>query len=164
MTKERLEELIKQGGTVYKISYGKVWEMPLINDEKNHCDISRDKFLHFHELLEFNDSLDNRWTDFYVGLDELFETKDRAEWCAKIYRERPERFEPPMWEDIEDYYEFNFVNGIEDYSLRVKKNNFIEICLGADDVDDIFLVYNKYVTKENPAVLRNSNCDWNKGH
>lgn len=116
MTKERVEELIKQCGTVYKIDYGKVWKMSLINDEKNHCDISRDKFLHFHELLEFNDSFDNRWTDYYVGLDELFESKEQAEWVCKNHAERTERFEPPMWEDIEDEYEFYFT--CQDYKSK----------------------------------------------
>ncbi len=139
MTKERLEELIKQGVTIYCLYIG-------CNVLK--LDLSSGNFEIAKDCPVLIERLEDGVVDSYC-LDRLFETKEQCEWFNRIRRIRLERFEPPMWEDIEDYYEFNFVNGIEDYCLRVKKNNFIEICLGADDVDDIFLVYNEYVTKEN---------------
>lgn len=145
ITTERLKELIKQKGVVYKISYGEVWEMPLINDEKNHCDISCDKFLHFHELLEFNDSLDNRWTDYYVGLNELFESKEQAEWVCKMTAERTERFEPPMWEDIDNFYDFRFIVNNKCLRLYVRKD--VDCILIFTEDDD--RIFNEPATKEN---------------
>ena len=35
------------------------------------------------------------------------------DWALEIYAERTERFEPPMWEDFEDYF-FIFVNRAKD--------------------------------------------------
>lgn len=155
MTKERLGELIKQGGTVYEISYGKVWEMPLINDEKNHCDISCNKLLHFHELLEFNNSLDNRWTDYYVGLDELFESKEQAEWICKTHTERTERFEPPMWEEIKNTYGFRFIyydDIIEftvNYSTMLDGVEFNTQKIAIRNLDERELLFVEKATKKN---------------
>lgn len=55
--------------------------------------------------------------------NQIFETETEAEkelerqiWKEKVTAERTERFEPPMWEDIEDNYEFYFT--CQDYKSK----------------------------------------------
>ncbi|MBO7714598.1 MAG: hypothetical protein J6S85_13565 [Methanobrevibacter sp.] len=89
MTKERLEEIRKQKGTVYTVFDNDKEATPLILDEK--C----------------NDN--NILAQAYFCLSNLWETKEQAEWHNKTYAERTERFEPPMWEEIKDKYSFAFM-------------------------------------------------------
>jgi len=146
ITAERLEELIKQGAKIYQISYNSFLEIPLINNKENHFDIYHNR-LHIHELEKYEYWWDNRWTDCYIELDKLFETKERAEWALKTTAKRTERFEPPMWEDIKDYYCFNFVVDNCHRCFVVKKYNWITI--DSDGCNNIFEKYASDVTKEN---------------
>ncbi len=98
ITAERLIELIKQGATVYRCySNGYIAEIYL--NVENFV-VAKDCPL----LIETEE--DRALESHY--LNNLFETKERAEWHRKMTAERTERFEPPMWEDIEDYYVFEF--------------------------------------------------------
>ena len=97
MTKERLEELIRQGGTVYKHNGG---EIQLINSKETRYNISDNGYLHIGCLANFKYHGSDRWIDVYIEPDKLYETKEQAEWYAKTYAERIERFEPPMWEEV----------------------------------------------------------------
>ena len=97
MTKERLEELIKQNATVVIKTYNKI-----IKVDTKEAEIIDDRL-----YLTARDWFPIK--DVYFNEMEL----QKAEWHAKTYAERTERFEPPMWEDIEDYY-FPFINQIKD--------------------------------------------------
>ena len=143
ITRERLEELIRQGATIYQIGYDGFWEIPLINNKEKHFDIYHNR-LHIYELEKYEYWWDNRWTDCYIELDKLFETKERAEWHCKMTAERTERFEPPMWEDIEVIYTCKFINNNECMRLIAnKKYNFIAISNGST------VLFEEKYTKEN---------------
>lgn len=119
MTKEQLEELIKQEEWVW-----------LIDDEQTIGLESSNKF-HIFGLKLSNkfhvkdNSLRSEVETVYATLNNIFETKDRAEWALKTTAERTERFEPPMWEDMqkilqqEPYYNFVFVKNNSVYEFVV---------------------------------------------
>lgn len=142
MTIEQLEELIKQKATIYIVYFNlnKVFE-----EELNECSWSVDKQ---GNLVEH--CLDSSYN--YESY-RLFETKEQAEWALKTVAERTERFEPPMWEEIEkrkDDYLFRFAVNNEIISFVVMIDEDI-------DLTDI-MIYNasigknifwKALTKEN---------------
>ena len=72
---------------------------------------------------------------------------NKKDWRNKMTAERTERFDPPMWEDIEDYYCFNFVVDNCHRCFVVKKDNWITI--DGDGCINIFEKYASGVTKEN---------------
>ena len=109
MTKERLEELIKQGATIY-ITNG--CELYINKDIAVVCD----------DKLFFKDVI---W--WYIK--DIFETKEQAVWYGKTYTERTERFDPPMWEDLGDKYIYTFVNGHIEYTFSAIKNKK-HYCIG----------------------------------
>lgn len=109
MTKERLEELIKQEKVIYTSRFKKPDKFKLY----------KDYFVDKNELWCLNKRIGI--CDCVIKLDKLFETKDQAEWHAKMAAERTERFEPPMWEDIENEYLFNFVVNNEHLHFFVNK-------------------------------------------
>lgn len=101
MTRERLEELIKQKGIVYcpMNLNGFIVEYDL---SVFRCQIASDDEKVFACI--FN-------ADYEGGcyhLRDVFETREQALWSAKIRANRIEIFDPPMWDDIDTQYEFNF--------------------------------------------------------
>ena len=124
MTKERLEELIKQGATIWSSGFNE--ELKL--NPKN-CKIEKQKWLTEPEpKLYLVVKEDEEHYPTYC-LDNLREDVDRVKWEHDMYTERTERFEPPMWEDIEDRYEFDFMNDCGDYKFNVIKSCMIEIII-----------------------------------
>lgn len=136
ITEERLEELIKQNGMVYFGTYNEDNVFILRKIKLSHCYI-----------------LDNELHDeqecCYYDFADLFETKEQAKWHCKVDAERIERFEPPMWEDLPDYYEFHFRHhcyGFVDFVVR--KNNFI--CIDNEEGSaNLFSEYGVRADKEN---------------
>lgn len=143
ITTERLEELIKQGATIWRKRFtDKIF--PLKLDERNSCISMPDMCL-------------------WVGSDcfdinTLFETKDRAEWALKTTAEHTERFEPPMWEDLQEDlevidYKFAFtINGNCNYLFWVakdKRGSSIEIRKFNVYKVETILFYSDPATKEN---------------
>ena len=107
MTKERLEELIKQGVTVWIDDFG---EYKL--DEK-HCEICKINDLRGNFLGRYC-----FWYEYdYNGekchseceLEDIEENVERVKWHWEMDACRTERFEPPMWEEIKDEYKLDFV-------------------------------------------------------
>lgn len=136
MITEKLEELIKQGATIWR--KGSIWRNGFI-----------DKIFPL-KLAERNSHISMPDMRLWVGSDcfdinDLYETKDKAEWALKTVAERTERFEPPMWEDIDNVYQFKFFcNNKYYYCFTVNKQlNFI-------DIDTLFSSLTKLsATKEN---------------
>ena len=52
---------------------------------------------------------DDEWFMAIALLNEVYETKEEAEWYCKMNKSRIEKFEPPMWEDIKNTYGFRFI-------------------------------------------------------
>lgn len=128
MTKERLEELIKQGATVVVAVYNGKSHYKLMTGDcvKGDC-----------ALLGC----------VHVNLHHIYETDEEADWALKVHCERWEFFEPPMWEDIENCYGFYFFNNEDRYSFEVKKNSYIEFC--CNSLENIFVANGVSATKEN---------------
>lgn len=89
MTKERLEELIKQCATIW---YGRCrWGCPIIKLDTVHFVIVNDRLYYQKNKKRIGDG----WE-----LKELREDVDRCKWEHKMFLSRTERFEPPMWEEV----------------------------------------------------------------
>ena len=100
ITKERLEELIEQGATIYRV-YVDVHaiEMKL---NKNNVKVDND-FLWWKMTGAFKCC--------GYPLDKLFETKEEAEWHKEFgCIERTEILELPTWEEFEYDGEFSFLD------------------------------------------------------
>lgn len=149
MTKERLEELVKQGGTIYNHNGD---EIQLINSKETRYNISDNGYLHISCLANFKYHGSDRWIDVYIEPDKLYETKEQAKWHTKMVAERTERFDPPMWEDIEDNYEFNFLIETENIYKRilfyVSRNTSSDKIFLKDDFDS-YIIFDTNATKEN---------------
>ena len=136
MTKERLKELIKQGNLVWAFSWTSGEKRIVeINLQENEPEISGD-------LLYF---WDKDWIEHRYGLESIFDTKEEAEWQLEFGNiTHTERFEPPMWEDLQDAlevidYKFAFtINGNCNYlftvtiwenggSIEIEKFNVYEV-------------------------------------
>ena len=150
ITAERLEELIKQGATIYYINpnnyngfyyWTSIKEIDLKNAQPyitvwntEHgeevevtlkYDVLKELENGSHEILKYEQKVD---------LEFLFEENDietkRAMWEKKTHATRTERFEPPMWDEIEDYsYRF------------VWQKQFILLDIHKDDDDESDMSY-----------------------
>lgn len=97
ITKERLEELIEKGATVYELFMDK--EILKVELNKNYY-IMLDK-TYENKLGKLPQR--PHW------LSDLFETKEDAEWFAEFSCiERTERLVLPTWEEIQKYERFDF--------------------------------------------------------
>lgn len=115
ITKERLEELIKQGATIwcsYKLNYTVI--------EVNLTD--KDRFLIYRDDMSILD----RDTEYTYQLKNLFETKKQAKWCLDNTFERTEKLALPMWEEF-----YNHDKTIDNYRILFtsKDKERIELCI-----------------------------------
>lgn len=129
MTKERLEELHKQGATIIRVT-GQGLSKTI---SKFYLDPSREYY--------FDD----------YDLSIVYETEEHYKWQRKTYAERIERFEPPMWEDFKERYCFafnvNFGKYTVCYTLDVDKRLDEDWAISIDRSGDI--IHKGYATKEN---------------
>ena len=72
-------------------------------------------YFNYKEVMPLYIVNDDEWIIAYLNLDNVYETKEQAEWALKTVAERTERFEPPMWEDIKDSYGFSFMGNDENF-------------------------------------------------
>lgn len=88
ISRERLEELIKQGATVY-------W---LCGDF-----VSTTRLNNLHYISECNILCKNNVNgkECVVYLKDLYETRKEAEWHLKYHATRTEELDLPMWEEIQ---------------------------------------------------------------
>ncbi|MBR4419056.1 MAG: hypothetical protein IKT33_03565 [Clostridia bacterium] len=141
ITAERLEELIKQSATIWNDYIG---EYKL---NKNQCKICKVTDMEFNFIgyclwCEYEHHGEIHTTE--IKLEDLEENVERGKWHYKTTAERTERFEPPMWEDIEVIYTFKFINDNECMSLIAnKKYNFVAISNG------LTVLFEEKYTKEN---------------
>lgn len=100
ISKERLEELIKQGATIYEVKYGKINPVSLKN---------KIRFIHEkYQVIAFEPRRDEKYRS-HKYFDKLFETLEEAEWHKEFgCIERTERLKLPTWEEIQKYERFDF--------------------------------------------------------
>lgn len=127
MTKEQLEELIEQKGTVYDIDG---LEIELYSKAKCHI---VPKFDGMHDYLVVRYINSTKY--FYIG--QLMD-KEHYEWRQKVVAERTEQFDPPMWEDIEEHYTFDWLNKGHHYRLAVDRPHQCIVITDFTIKEDIF--------------------------
>lgn len=100
--KERLEELIEQGATIYSNEYGEI-QLKKENDLSLYENGQNNYILY---ALEPNKKYHNEIFD-----EDLFETEEEAKWFAEFgHIERIERLELPTWEEFKNDGEFSFLD------------------------------------------------------
>lgn len=131
---ERLEELIKQQAMIYDTKT----TMIMLD---RHSRVYQDCLILGHPI--------NGKCTFH--LRDLFETEEQAEWARKTIIEYTERFEPPMWEDIENEYLFNFVVNNEFIHFFVNKERELISVMNETHFNIIFTKFNvpEEILKEN---------------
>lgn len=136
MTKERYEELKKQGGTIWHWEYG---EIKL--EDTDICEVSDLSGNHTGwNIIYFGGHY-----DVFLELEDLEEDPIKGKWKHKMTAERTERFEPPMREEIENFYDFRFIVNNKCLRLYVRKDTDC-IVLFTEDDDRMF---EAPATKEN---------------
>lgn len=149
ITKERLEELIKQGATIYEAKYHDTTPVDLSKREVR-CISSR------YNVVAFEPKPNERWLN-HKYFDKLFETKEEAEWYLEFGNiERVERLNLPTWEEIitnnkYNYYGTSYFEFGDDYRLIVKLPNEDDDCefIGIDINGNCELYNWEEATKEN---------------
>ena len=141
ITKERLEELIEQGATIWTINKSRN-----INPVKTNktCEIQRQYLMKEGQI--------------YSYIEQTFETEEDAKWFAEFgCIERTERLELPNWEEFEKTkISVKFRNKETKYSMYVfvknKNTNNCRIIIYADDGKQDWMVFEKPLTKENYSL------------
>ena len=120
ITKERLEELIEQGATIYSNEYGEI-QLKKENDLSLYENGQNNYILY---ALEPNKKYHNEIFD-----EDLFETEEEAKWFAEFgCIERTERFEPLYYDNIDQNYcyEYRFsTKNNHEYTIRVSGKDII---------------------------------------
>lgn len=126
ISKERLEELIKQGATIWHDDYGE------INLDKKFCDICEVKSLqdaHIGWVLFFEYEYENVRHSADVEIEALEEDVETAKWHYEMDCSRIERLDLPTWEE--------FYNGFDDVEFygKDKKHYLISADYGEEDIN-----------------------------
>lgn len=150
ITKERLEELIEQGATIYEIKkdFYIVDPSEIVKIEKIKSHLLKE-FLDSH--LEFN--------EWHGGTDrlykELFETKEEADFALRYKRiPKIEYLDLPTWEEFitKDKTTTFYKNQVK-YQMYIfvknKNTDNCKIIIYADDNSQDWIVFEKPLTKEN---------------
>jgi hypothetical protein len=114
--RERLQELINQGVTIYEVKYGKVNPVLLKN---------KIRFVSEKSPVIVFEPIPNEKYKHHKYFDKLYETQAEAEWVAKMHTQRTEFFEPPTWEEFEkqgEPYYFIGKGGIKE-RIYIYNNN-----------------------------------------
>lgn len=128
ITKERLEELIEHGATIY--TPDDVWQtIGEIYLEKK-CYISEDDRLR-NEKITYED-LPNATAMYSIPLEDLFETKEDAKFDLRFKRiPRTEYLDLPTWEEFtkeRDMEEFGFYSKYHKYTtLKVISDKYLAV-------------------------------------
>ena len=131
ITKERLEELIEQGATIYSNEYGEI-QLKKENDLSLYENGQNNYILY---ALEPNKKHHNEIFD-----EDLFETEEEAKWFAEFgCIERTERLELPTWEEFKN-----------------KKTK--HVCFMGKDTFCFFELYED--KQKNRLILLDHDCDY----
>ena len=157
MTRERLEELITQGGEVYDKVKDK-----LIKLNKKTCHLVMSYPSKDIDMLEIKYKIGKyecHYVDHYIAnltddtndIERAKNEIERLNWERKTHAERIERFEPPMWEDLfKDIYWFEFL-----VAENKPNGNYKHILFNANQYHKIEIIANNKptfraeLTKEN---------------
>lgn len=106
ITKQRLEELIEQGATIYWNDGG--MEIPL----NKKCFVENDKLYWFKK-----DFVDDDWV---FELEDIFETEEDAHWELEMTATRTETLKLPKWEDAQsEKFSFTYLIDVKGLFLYI---------------------------------------------
>lgn len=109
MTPERLQELIDKRGAVWTSISGGYW---FKLNPKQYKIVVTDKHPYYDDgtvLLCYKKFEEPSGYDIDYELTDLREDVDRAKWERDMTAEQVVKFTPPMWEDIKEYYQFDWL-------------------------------------------------------
>lgn len=110
MTPERLQELIDKCGAVWTSINGGYW---FKLNPKQYKIVVTDKHPYYDDgtvLLCYKKFEEPSGYDIDYELTDLREDIDRAKWERDMTAEQVVKFNPPMWEDIKEYYQFDWLD------------------------------------------------------
>jgi len=141
ITKERLEELIEQGATIYQIRDNMIVDYQLCT----------------YNYLEDNDLIyENVITNYFrrwIGkLENLFETKEDAEWELKMTATRTETLKLPSFNELQTKKEY-YKNFALYFHLAIDmpyKKDVGAVIISQNDLKgNSYIIFDKPLTKEN---------------
>ena len=142
ITKERLEQLIKENATIYYADRDVKFPIPIFLNEEDF--VKENELSHEESCIRDN-----------ILLEDLYEEQKQAEWYLKYHKNRIETLDLPMWEDFikEDNFVFKFYVKKKEYSMYIfvknKNTNNCRILIRADDREQDWLVFEEPATEEN---------------
>lgn len=97
ISKERLEELIEQGATIWHDDYGRI-----CLDKNNYeiCELVSLSNIHIGWVLWLEYEYNGEMHNTEVNIEELEEDVETAEWHYEMDCSREEKFQLPTWEEI----------------------------------------------------------------
>ncbi len=152
ITKERLEELIKQGATIWHYE----WEEIKLN--KYTCEICEVKSLLFHKhigwALQFEYSYNDTTYKGEVDINELEEDVEKGKWEEEFGNiTRTETLKLPTWEEFQQSKDIVFHNRDSEYSLYLNKEgkNKVMIRIWQERINSEYgvCIWGERATKEN---------------
>ena len=148
ISKERLQELIKQGATIYAVnSYKKdveEWEL--------NCNLDA---VNAGEFMKYDTE---QWFYHHYSFDNLFETKEDAEWQLEFGNiQRTETLSLPTWEEFCELDDmFIFYYNEKEYCVGRTNETLESECIGitCHDIDAFgecysYSIFIEEATKEN---------------
>lgn len=117
ISKERLEELIEQGATIWHDDYGE------IKLDKNSCEICEVKSLndiHMGWVLYFDYSYDNVTNHTEVNIEHLEEDVEIAKWHYEMDCSRIEYLNLPTYEEMLEKRHFSFSQKLRSYPATIR--------------------------------------------
>ena len=135
ISKERLEELIEQGATIYKIRDNMIIDYQL-------CSYN---YLEDNELI-YENVITNYCRSWIGKLDDFFETEEDAKWELEMTATRTETLKLPNWEEFRKLGEFTFY-GFHQGKIKMFYN-ISDDEIKIDTGKDWYIFYKKY-NKEN---------------
>ena len=140
ISKERLQELIDKKATIWDDRWG---EIQLCDKSKVFIifDVSHKEI--GYRLSGFIGK--DKYQGGYIPPEELEEDVEKGKWQCEMYAIRPERFEPPVWEEFIKVRKYGFCrsNGEKSY-IRIDCNGNLAY---------FYTLTNKKATKENYAEI-----------
>lgn len=113
ITKNRLEELIKQGATVYSLDKQVKYPIPIFLKDGENVVVNDNELVNSVRVID--------------KIENLFETRKEAEWHLKYHATRTEELDLPMWKEFITYNENLGVSFVGEDWVVYELSNDIDI-------------------------------------
>ena len=85
----------------------------------------------------------------YMYSEDIYETKEQAEWALRTVAQHTQRFDPPMWKEIEDKFCFKFTLNNENYNMEVHKTGNLIVIWNTTKKEEVYTALCKDCNKKN---------------